>query len=83
MEKKHIGYAWFGGHSEIGIVMCIVDGKPKAYMSAIVGLDIEDDIKLVMDWGSKFPIPEAASLIKKIGTISDPEAWKEAGLSTE
>lgn len=81
MEKKNLGHAWLGG--QIGIVMCLVEGLPKAYIGTVLGLDEESDIKLVLDWGITFPIPEAASVIKKHGEITDMETWKEAGLVTE
>jgi hypothetical protein len=82
MVKKNIGHAWFNGRAQIGIVMCLVDGLPKAYISTILGLDEAADIQHISEWGSKFPIPEAASVIKKCGEITDFEAWKEARLVT-
>jgi len=73
--KKNLGHVWFTGRAEIGVVLCLIDGVPKAYISTILGLDEDEDIKHITDWGSKFPIAEAASLIKKNGTIVDQEVW--------
>lgn len=77
-NSKAIGHAWFNGRSQIGIVLAVdtITGKHKSWIHTYVGLDEEDDIKHIMEYGSKFPVKEAQTLIASHGTITDREAWK-------
>jgi len=65
---KLLGYAWFTSNNTIGIVLCEskYDGK-KAYIKSVDGNDMDSDLKSIMDYGAKFPVEEAESVIKKIG----------------
>jgi hypothetical protein len=77
MASKAIGHVWFNGRSQIGIVMTYDDitKKAKAYIHTYVGLDDEDDIRHIMDYGTKFPVTEARALIEGWGTITDAGQW--------
>lgn len=79
MASKPIGHVWFNGRSNIGIVLAIDEhnNEPKAFITTAVGMDEHDDIQHIMDWGSKFPILEASTLIVEFGTITDRKAWDE------
>ena len=82
VDKKYLGHVWFNGRAQIGIVICSIGGELYSYISTISGVDEAADVQHISEWGSKFPITEAASLIKKHGTITDQKAWEEACLST-
>jgi len=71
MSSKHIGHVWFNGRSNIGIVLGHdpIQNKLKAWITTVVGMDEEDDIQHIMEWGSKFPVQEAITLIRKHGTM--------------
>ena len=77
--SRAIGHVWFNGRSNIGIVLAIdeFNNKPKAWISTYVGMDEDDDIQHIMEWGTKFPIEEAQSLIQKSGMITDRKAWDD------
>lgn len=70
LPKNIIGYMWLGA-GDIGIVIVepgIGQTEPKAYIKSIEGLDMESDIIRISQYGSKFPIEEALTLLDKIGT---------------
>lgn len=68
MELKKLGYAWFTGSSCICIAYKEdVYGK-YAYIATVNGFDEESDLKRTLEYGSKFPIEEAESVINKFGT---------------
>lgn len=79
MASKPIGHVWFNGRSNIGIVLGVdeYNNEPKAFITTAVGMDEQDDIQHIMEWGSKFPVLEACSLIDECGTITDRKAWDE------
>lgn len=79
MASKPIGHVWFNGRSNIGIVLAVdeLNNEPKAFITTAVGMDEQDDIQHILDWGSKFPILEAATLIDELGTVTDRKAWDE------
>ena len=80
MVKKYLGHVWFNGRAQIGIVLCLIGDELKAYISTISGVDEAADVQHISEWGSKFPIAEAVTLISEHGTITDAESWKKAGL---
>lgn len=71
MKSILIGHVWFNGRSNVGIVLGYnaVENKLKAWITTAVGMDEDDDIQHIMDWGSSFPIEEAKTLIEKHGTM--------------
>ena len=77
MVNKVIGYVWFTGRSNIGII--VVGNSDldiqKAYISTVSGIDQNNDLNYIKDFGTRFPITEARSLIEKNGFISDRKAW--------
>jgi hypothetical protein len=77
--SKPIAHVWFNGRSNIGIVLALdeFNNEPKAWITTAVGMDEDDDIQHIMEWGSKFPVEEARSLIQKHGMIIDRKAWQE------
>lgn len=79
MASKAIGHVWFNGRSNIGIVLAVdeLNNEPKAFITTAVGMDQDDDIQHIKDWGSKFPVAEASTLIMEYGTITDRKAWEE------
>ena len=89
MESKCVGYVWFSGRSSIGIVISfnLTTHKQQAFIHAVSGEDEQLDIKTIMDWGTKFPMQEAESLINKFGSwrMSKSEIKKllESKVSTD
>lgn len=79
MASKPIGHVWFNGRSNIGIVLAVdeLNNEPKAFITTAVGMDEQDDIQHILDWGSKFPVLEAATLIDELGTVTDRKSWDE------
>ena len=77
MASKHVGHAWFTGRSQIAVVLCVdaVTKKQKAYIHTVVGMDEEDDIQHVMEYGMKFPVEAAALVIDQQGTWTDKPLW--------
>lgn len=78
-----IGHAWFTARKTVGIflMMSTPDNKLKAYIGAPGGLDEEDDLEYLKEDGANFPVLEAASLIKKFGTITcSKEQWNKVTL---
>lgn len=71
MNSILIGHVWFNGRSNVGIVLGYnaVENKLKAWITTAVGMDEDDDIKHIMEWGSAFPVEEAKTLIEKHGTM--------------
>jgi len=73
-----VGHVWFTAQRTVGIVLVMTNDETtiKAYIAAVGGLDEEDDIQYIREWGAKFPVLEAANLIRKHGerTCSD-EVW--------
>jgi len=60
------GIVWFGG--TIGICTVINDfGEERAYIKTIIGVNIDDDIRAVADYGNTFPLTDAKSLISAYG----------------
>ena len=78
-----IGHAWFTARKTVGIflMMNTPENKLKAYIGAPGGLDEEDDLQYIKEDGASFPVLEAASLIKKFGTITCSKAqWNQVTL---
>lgn len=78
-----IGHAWFTARKTVGIflMMNTPENKLKAYIGAPGGLDEEDDLQYIKEDGAHFPVLEAASLIKKFGTITcSKEQWNKVTL---
>ena len=78
MNSKLIGYVWFSGITNLGIVLCQdqITGELKAWIAAVSGLDIQTDINMIKANGSKFPILEAANIITNRDTIViDKQEW--------
>lgn len=71
MNSILIGHVWFNDRSNVGIVLGYnaVENKLKAWITTAVGMDEDDDIKHIMEWGSAFPVEEAKTLIEKHGTM--------------
>ncbi len=68
--RTAIGVVWFNSSTAVGIV--IVDDKmefdgERAFIKNVVGQDEKTDIINVADWGARFPIKEAISLVKNHG----------------
>lgn len=85
MSSKAIGVVWFTGRSTIGVVMGYDEEtkQEKAWIHDILGENREDDIQRIMDWGTRFPLAEACSLIMKFGDILDPELWNKVHYPTD
>lgn len=79
MASKYIGHVWFNGRSQIGIVLCFdeIIQRPKAYIHTIVGMDEEDDIKHIMEYGMKFPVLEATTIIGEHGTVREEDTYNK------
>lgn len=79
MASKYVGHVWFSGRSQIGIVLCFdeITQKPKAYINTFVGLDEEDDIKHIMEQGSKFPVLEATTIIGEHGEVKEEDIYNK------
>lgn len=77
MNSVVIGTAWFTGRECIGIVLVYdtITKKPKAWIKKAYGYDIESDIQIIRKYGTKFPVEEAVSLVKKIGEILEPDLY--------
>lgn len=66
--KTIIGSAWFTGQSTIGIVETVNEtGDHKAYIGSASGYDEAIDIIHIAEFGTKFPLKEARSIIKSTG----------------
>jgi len=58
------GHIWFSGRATIGIVLIENEmGEEKAYIGVGGGYDEEADLKLIMEWGTTFPLDAAKILI--------------------
>jgi hypothetical protein len=79
MASKHVGHVWFNGRSQIGIVLCFdeITQKPKAYINTFVGMDEEDDVKHIQEYGMKFPVLEATTIIGEHGTVKEEELYNK------
>lgn len=74
---RHLGAVWFNGRKNIGIVLVQnPEGELKSYIHSVIGIDEEDDCEEIAEWGSKFPVHIAISLIKEYGnTKVTNEEW--------
>ena len=66
--KTIIGSAWFTGQSTIGIVETVNEtGDHKAYVGSVGGYNKTIDVIHIAEFGTKFPLKEARSIIKSTG----------------
>lgn len=67
--SKRIGHVYFTSTSTIGIVLMHdeIEKKLKAYIKSLPGYGEEADLKAAEEYGAKFPVEEAISLINKFG----------------
>lgn len=74
MSSKAIGVIWFSNIiGQVGIVLSErqhteTSTEYQAHISQVTGSDQDRDIKIIMEWGAKFPAAAAIHLIKKNGT---------------
>lgn len=68
---KAIGIVWFTGRDTIGIVIGYneISKRKKAYIAKVLGNSESEDVRHILDYGTKFPTKEAVALIEKQGTI--------------
>jgi len=66
-----LGWVWFTSRATVGIVVCKNEVEEKAYIAGVSGHNENADINDIMNWGAKFPLEEAISLINRSGT------WKK------
>lgn len=69
--KKVLGVVWFTNQFTVGVVLHFNGYEEKAYISRVKGENEESDIEFIKLWGASFPVEEARSLIKKLGTQYD------------
>lgn len=69
-DLKLLGYAWFCGRSNIGIVLCEdqITKEKKSYIGTVPGQNQDDDLRYLIEWGSKFDPVNAEDLINKYGS---------------
>lgn len=68
-----LGWVWFTSRSTVGIVLCKNEVEEKAYIMGVPGHDEQSDLKQIMDWGAKFPVDVAKTLISRFGTLKNQE----------
>lgn len=78
--KHIIGHAWFTGKNTIGIIVIFSTeyGEFKSYIGNGIGKDEEEDLQEIANYGSKFPLKEALSIIKEKGNINDAPLFAKA-----
>lgn len=79
LDERVLGYCWFSnGGGSIGIVVCAIPYKGmRAYMMHIGDpTDHSNDIRRIMDSGSKIPVLEAVSLVNNVGIWEYPNLGK-------
>lgn len=64
-----LGRVWFTGREQIGIALIedVITGEAKAYIRPTLGINEEDDFISIMEYGTKFPVKEAISIIRSRG----------------
>lgn len=69
-----VGYVWYTSIETVGIALTYdtIERKMKGRILPVSGLDEQMDLKTVLEWGARFPVIEAMSLIKKHGTLLIP-----------
>ena len=70
-NRIEVGHVWFSGRSNIGVVLGydIVTNELMAWIHTVTGQSEEEDARDIMQWGTKFPVQEAKSLIEKFGQM--------------
>jgi hypothetical protein len=68
---KMIGYCFYNSRTYVAIVLCVdtVINEKKAYIGAIEGKDMRDDLIQTISYGAKFDSDIANSLIKQRGNF--------------
>lgn len=68
-----IDFTWFNNtRGSIGVVLAKNEYGQKAYISSIVGINEEQDIKLVKEWGSSLSLQQAKGFF---GDLVDEERY--------
>jgi len=77
--SKVLGVVWFTSTKTVGIVLMVTtEGRPKAYIGHGEGnSEMIDTLRIILDWGAKFPVKEAVSLIERFGSIEQPVVFQE------
>ena len=78
MNLQILGYAWFSAKSTIGIVLIKDETTEelKSYIASVQGDSEIEDLVYTHEWGAKFPVKEAISIITKSGTqLIDAITW--------
>ena len=82
--KHIIGYAWFTSRQTVGIVVYRNQvGSFKSVIGVARDMSEETDASDIADYGAKFPLKEALSLIKENGAIKDFQTFESAVQETQ